>query len=163
MTDIATSRIGSERTGTAAKVVLKRIHLVATAWFVVCAGYLVGAGLRQVGFNWWAVLSLSGYSTGMLLILVSFYLFALYRGVGSVRRTEAEHPLTSATWYMGLYVSAPLLAALVAATGTEAVPGTSGHLIHVALGTLKGTFAAWIVVDPLVGAIETLSTRTNDR
>jgi len=139
----------------ATKVVLKRIHLVATAWFVACIAYLVAVGLRQAGFRWWVVFSLSGYSTGMLLVLVSLYLFAFFHGARGARRIRAEHPLTSTTWYMGLYVSAPLLAALVVAARTEAATGASRYLIPLAVGTLKTTFLAWVVIDPLVGIIET--------
>jgi len=138
----------------AAKAVLKRIHLVATIWFVACTGYLVMTGLRQAGFNWWLVFSLSGYSTGMILPLVCLYLFAFYRGIHGTRRTEIEHPLTSTDYYMFLYVSTPLIAGLCAAAGTDDTPGTSDHLIHVAMTTLKATFVAWIVIDPLVGIVE---------
>jgi hypothetical protein len=138
----------------ATKMALKRIHLAATAWFVACVGYLIAVGLRQAGFNWWLVFSLSGYSTGMLLLLVCLYLFAFFHGIRGTRRTEDEHPLTGTYGYMLLYVSTPLLAGLVTATGTEAVPGTSGYLIRVAMGTLKATFAAWVVIDPLLGILE---------
>lgn len=140
----------------AIKVMLKRIHLVATVWFVACTTYLVVAGLRQAGFDWWLVLSLSGYSMGLVFFLISFYLFALYRGIGGARRIELEHPVTSNHCYVGFYVSAPLIGGLVAASGTVDAPGMNVPLISVAMGTLKTTFLAWIVIDPLVGTIETL-------
>jgi hypothetical protein len=133
---------------------LKGIHLVATIWFVACAGYLIAIGLRWAGFNWWLVFSLSGYSTSMLLLLVCLYLFAFVHGIQGARRTEIEHPVTGTDYYMFLYVSTPLFAGLVFATGTENAPGTSGYLISVAMGTLKATFVAWIVIDPLVGLME---------
>ncbi|MEN6338333.1 MAG: hypothetical protein ABFE01_29105 [Phycisphaerales bacterium] len=142
------------RAAMTARKTLRRIHLIATVWFVACAGYLVAIGLRQAGFDWWLVFSLSGYSTGMLLLLVCLYLFAFFHGIRGARRTEDEHPLTGTYGYMLLYVSTPLLAGLVTATGTETVPGTSGYLIHVAMVTLKATFLVWIVIDPLVGVIE---------
>ncbi len=138
----------------ATKVVLKRVHLAATTWFTACAGYLVAVSLHQAGLKWWLVLSLSGYSTGMLLLLVCLYLFAFFRGIQGTRRSAIEHPLTSTDYYMFLYVSTPLLAGLVFAAGTESDPGTSGYLIHIAMGTLKATFVAWIVIDPLVGIME---------
>jgi amino acid permease len=133
---------------------LKGIHLVATIWFVACTGYLVAIGLRQVGFNWWLVFSLSGYSTSMLLLLICLYLFAFYHGIRGTRRAETEHPLTATGYYMFLYVSVPLFAGVVFAAGTEDVFGTSGYMIHVAMGTLKATFLAWVVIDPLVGILE---------
>ncbi len=137
-----------------AKRILRWIHLVATVWFVACVGYLVAIGLWRAGFNWWLVFSLSGYSTSMLLLLVCLYLFAFYHGVRGTRRTETEHPLTATSYYMFLYVSAPLFAGVVFAAGTEDAFGTSGYMIHVAMGTLKATFLAWVVIDPLVGILE---------
>jgi len=134
--------------------VLRRIHIVATAWFVACAGYLVAIGLRRAGFNWWLVLSLSGYSTSMLLLLVYLYLFAFVHGVRGIRRTGAEHPVTGAGYYMFLYGSTPLLAGLCAATEIDDASRTNGHLTYIATMTLKATFLAWIVIDPLVGFIE---------
>jgi hypothetical protein len=141
-------------TGTPTELMLKQIHLVATVWFVACAGYLVSIGLRRAGFNWWLVLSLSGYSTSMLLLLVCLYLFAFVHGVRGMRRTRAEHPVTGAGYYMFLYVSTPLLAGLCAATEIDVASRTNRHLIYIATVTLKATFLAWIVIDPLVGFIE---------
>lgn len=141
-------------TDAATKVMLRRIHAVATVWFVVCVGYLIAVGLRQAGFNWWLVFSLSGYSASMLLLLVCLYLFAFVHGIHGARRSEAEHPLTGTVCYIFLYVSIPLLGGLCAAAGTDDALGTSVHLIHVATVTLKATFIAWIVVDPLLGLME---------
>ena len=100
-----------------ARKVLKWMHLVATVWFMICVVHLVVTGLRQAGLKWWLIFSLSGYSTFMVLILICLYLFAFFRGVGGARRIEIEHPVTSTYWYMCLYVSAPLLAGLVAILG----------------------------------------------
>lgn len=133
---------------------LKWIHVASTVWFVACIAFLVVIGLHRAGLNWWLVFSLSGYSTGMLVLLVCLYLFAFFHGIRRTRRIEPEHPLTSTNYYMFLYVSTPLFAGLMVAAGTESIPGTSGHLIPVAMGTLKATFVAWIVVDPLVGIME---------
>jgi hypothetical protein len=138
----------------ATKVIRKRIHAVATVWFVACVGYLVAVGLRRAGFNWWLILSLSGYSTSMLLLLICLYLCVFVHGIRGARRSEAEHPLTGTACYMFLYVSIPLLAGLRAAAGTNDAPGTSASLICIATVTLKATFIAWIVVDPLVGLLE---------
>jgi hypothetical protein len=139
---------------TSTRSVLRRIHIVATAWFVACAGYLLVDGLRRAGFNWWLVLSLSGYSTSMLLLLVCLYLFAFVHGVRGMRRTRAEHPVTGTGYYMFPYVSTPLLASLCAATEIDDTSRTNGHLIYIATMTLKATFLAWIVIDPLAGFIE---------
>ena len=139
-----------------AKKTLKRIHLVATVWFIGCVGYLVAMGLRQAGFKWWLVFSLSGYSTFMILLFISLYLFAFYRGIDGARRIGIEHPLTRTDCYMGFYVFTPLLGALMAVAGTVGGPETDVSLVRVAMGTLKTTVLAWIVIDPLVGMIEML-------
>lgn len=146
--------MNSDGKNTPMKTMLKRIHMVATVWFVACVGYLVAVGLRQAGFNWWLVLSLSGYSTSMLLLLICLYLFAFVHGIRGARRSEAEHPLTGTACYMFLYVSIPLLAGLCAAAGIDDARGTSASFIYIATVTLKATFIAWIVVDPLVGLME---------
>ncbi len=140
----------------AAMTILTWILVAATVWFVACTGYLIAVGLRQAGFRWWLVFSLSGYSTGMLLMLVSLYLFALYRGIDRGRRIQIEHPLTSTDCYMVLYVSAPLFGGLVASANAAENPGMDVSMAGVAWETLKVTFLVWIVVDPLVGVVEML-------
>ncbi len=76
------------------KRIFKLIHFASTAWFVVCAAFLITLAMRQVGAAWWLIFSLSGYSAVLTFVLVSIYLFAVYRGV--VRsRIEQEYPLTS--------------------------------------------------------------------
>jgi hypothetical protein len=133
------------------------MHLVATIWFIMCVGYLVATGLCQAGFKWWLVLSLSGYSTFIILMAVSLHLFAFYRGIGGARRMEIKHPLTSSDCYVGFYVSAPLIGGLVVASGTPEAPGMGVSFVSIAMGTLKTTFVVWIVIDPLLGVIEMLS------
>ena len=139
-----------------AKKMLKRVHLVATIWFVLCVGYLIAMALHQVGLKWWLVFSLSGHSALVLVMLVSLYLFAMFRGAGGARYVEEEHPLTSSDCYLGFYVSAPLLGGLAAVLGTAGAPETSRLLFSIALGTLGTTFLVWIVIDPAAGMIEML-------
>jgi hypothetical protein len=139
------------------RTLLKKIHLVASIWFVVCLGYLIAIELHQAGFRWWLVFSLSGYSAFMVLLVVSLYLFAFFHGIGRARRNESEHPLTSTNGYMGFYVSTPLLGGLATFLGTVDAPGVEVSFTHVALGTLNTTFLVWIVMDPLFGVIEMLS------
>jgi hypothetical protein len=139
------------------KKALKRIHLVATVWFMVCVGYMLILALRQVGFNWWLIFSLSGHSALMVFLLVSLYLFAFVRGVGSTQHISLEHPLTSTDYYMGFYVSAPLLGGLAGILGMAAdIEDVHRFLLGLAMGTLGTTFAVWVVIDPLAGLIEML-------
>jgi len=139
-----------------AKRILRRIHLVATAWFILCIGYLLATALRQAGLQWWLVCSLSGYSTLMVLLLVSLYLFAFVRGVNRGGHAEIEHPLTSSDCYLGFYVSAPLLGGLVAIMGASGPWESDRFLLSVAIGTLGTTFFMWIVLDPLISLVEML-------
>jgi len=139
-----------------ARKILRRIHLVATVWFIICVGYLLVIGLYQAGLKWWLVFSLSGHSAVVIVLLVSLYLFAFFRGTDGARHIEAEHPLTSSDCYMGFYVSAPLLGGLAAVLGTVGASGIGRLLFSTALGTLGTTFLVWIVIDPLVGMVEML-------
>src|SRR4030042_5712444 len=100
-----------------AKRALRRIHLASTVWFMLCVAYVLAVALRQKGFNWWVIFSLSGFSALGILILTSLYLFALFRGVSSAQHIAVEHPLTSTPHYMGFYVAAPLLGGLAGILG----------------------------------------------
>jgi hypothetical protein len=139
-----------------AKRILKRIHLVATVWLILCIGYLLASSLRQAGLQWWLVFSLSGYSTAVIFLVVSLYLFAFFRGAGRGSYVEIEHPLTSAGCYVAFYVLAPLLGGLLAAMQTAGTLETGRFLFSIARDTLATTFVVWIVVDPLLGAAEAL-------
>ncbi len=86
---------------------LKSIHLAGTAWFILCVGYILVFALRQAGVHWWIIFSLSGHSTLLVLLLVSIYSFALFRGVGRSQTIEAEHPLTSTNYYTVFYIAIP--------------------------------------------------------
>ena len=135
---------------------LKRIHLAATIWFVLCLSYLLAVTLHHAGLKWWLIFPLSGQSTVVILLLVSLYLFAFFRGADGARYIEIEHPLTSSDWYLGFYVSAPLLGGLAAVLAAADDPNSGRVLYSVAMGTLGTTFLVWIVIDPAAGAIETL-------
>jgi hypothetical protein len=119
-------------------------------------GYILVLALRQAGFNWWIVFSLSGHSALIVFLLVSIYLFAIYRGIGSIQIIAKEHPLTSTNYYMAFYVAAPLLGGLAGCFGTIGANSAGQFLLSVALGTLGTTFLVWVVVDPVTGMLETL-------
>jgi hypothetical protein len=139
-----------------ARRALKRTHLLSTIWFIACVGYILVLVLREVGFQWWLIFSLSGPSALVLFLLISLYLFALYRGIGGAQQIEIEHPLTTTSYYMTLYVAAPLLGGLAGTLGMVGVPEATRFLLGVALGTLGTTFAVWVIVDPAAGMIEML-------
>jgi len=135
---------------------LKLIHLASTAWFILCIGYILVFTLRQAGLQWWVIFSLSGHSTLLVLLLVSIYSFALFKGVDRKQNIEVEHPLTSTDNYMVFYVAAPLLGALAGCLGMIGVSAMKQFLLGVALGTLGTTFLVWVIVDPVTALLEML-------
>ncbi len=136
---------------------LKLIHLAGTVWFILCLGCISVLALRQAGFRWWVIFSLSGHSALVIFLLISIYLFAIFRGVGRNQTITIEHPLTSTDYYLMFYVATPLLAGL---TSNLAMLGGGGRLSlfasGVAFGTLETTFVVWIIVDPVIASVEML-------
>jgi hypothetical protein len=135
---------------------LRSIHLASTIWFMLCVGYILVLALRQAGVRWWVIFSLSGYSALLVFLLISLYLFAIFRGVVRSQKTEVEHPLTSTVPYMVFYVAAPILGGLAGCLGMAGEDKVGQFLLGIALGTLGTTFLVWVVVDPLAGLLEML-------
>jgi len=123
---------------------------------MLCIGYILVLALRQAGFHWWIIFSLSGHSALLIFLLISLYLFAIFRGVGRGTKIEVEHPLTSTNCYMVFYVAAPLLGGLAGTLGMIGESRISQFLLGIALGTLGATFLVWIIVDPVTGLVEML-------
>jgi len=136
---------------------LKLIHLAGTAWFVLCVGYILAFALRKAGVHWWIVFSLSGHSALIVSLLISLYLFAMFRGVKGSQAIEIEHQLTSTDYYTVLYITTPFLGGLAGCLGMiGGVSAIKQFLLGVALGTLGATFLAWVIVDPVTGLLEML-------
>jgi len=135
---------------------LKPVHLVSTAWFIVCVGYILILALHQAGVNWWVVFSLSGHGALIVFLLVSLYLFAFFRGISRSQKEQVEHPLTTTSYYMVFYVVAPLLGGLAGCLGMIGVSSISRFLLGVSLGTFGTTFLVWVIVDPVTGLLEML-------
>ena len=131
---------------------LKLVHASSTAWFVLCASFLLTLAMRQAGAAWWLIFSLSGYSLVLVFVLVSIYLLAVYRGV---RRHETdEYPLTSSPYYMAFYDICPFLGAIAGVIGGYGFGGRMEHVNMIAEGSLATTFLVWIVLDPVIACIE---------
>ncbi|KPJ65355.1 MAG: hypothetical protein AMJ43_10930 [Coxiella sp. DG_40] len=135
---------------------LKLLHLASTAWFMLCAGYILVLALRQAGVHWWVIFSLSGYSALLIFLLTSLYLFAIFGGAARSQKIEVEHPLTSTTYYIVFYVSTPFLGSLAGCMGMTGENRLAQFLLGVALGTLGATFFVWVIVDPIAGLLEML-------
>lgn len=135
---------------------LKKAHIAGTAWFVLAVGYIFVLALRQAGVRWWVVFSLSGHGVLIVSVLVSLYLFAIFRGISSSQNVEIEHPLTSSTYYAAFYLLTPFLGGLAGCLGMIGTFSMSQFVLGIALGTLGVTFLVWVVLDPLIGMMEML-------
>ncbi len=135
---------------------LKLVHFGSTFWFMLCVGYILALMLRQAGFNWWVIFSLSGHSALLVFLLISLYLFAIFKGASRSHKIEVEHPLTSTNPYMVFYLIAPFLGSLAGFLGMIGVKTASQFLSGIVLGTLGTTFLVWVILDPLTILAETL-------
>ncbi len=134
---------------------LKSLHVTGTAWLAVCAAFLLIVALRQAGVGWWVVFSLSGYSGVAFFLLLSIYLFAIFRGV-TRKQMSREHPLTTSPAYILFYDLCPFLGTLAGlfsayAFSTTTFFETSSIVVE---GTLAMTFLVWIFCDPLISLAE---------
>lgn len=135
---------------------LKKAHIAGTIWFVLAVGYIFVLALRQAGVRWWVVFSLSGHGVLIVSVLVSLYLFAIFRGISSSQNIIVEHPLTSTTYYASFYLLTPFLGGLAGCLGMIGTYSMSQYLLGIALGTLGVTFFVWVVLDPVIGLLEML-------
>jgi len=135
---------------------LKLVHFSSTLWFMLCVGYILALTLRQAGFHWWIIFSLSGHSVLLIFLVISLYLFAIFKGASRSHKIEAEHPLTSTNPYMVFYLIAPFLGSLAGFLGMIGVKTISQFLSGIVLGTLGTTFLVWVILDPLTILAETL-------
>lgn len=136
---------------------LKLVHFTGTIWFMACVCYVLATALRQAGFNWWVIFSLSGHSVLVVILLVSLYLFAIFQGAGKNQKIAIEHSLSSSGYYMAFYVSAPFLGAVAGVLAMVGESKMSHFVTGVALGTLAATFLTWVIVDPGVSFSEMLA------
>jgi len=143
-------------------VVMKRhntskwLHFASTAWFMLAIGYILVLALRQAGFRWWVIFSLSGHSAILVFLLISLYLFAIFRGIDRSQKIEIEHPLTSTSYYAAFYDVSPFIGSIAGCLGMIGVSRVGDLLPSIALGTLATTFLVWIVVDPAIAFGERL-------
>lgn len=135
---------------------LRKAHIAGTIWFVLAVGYIFVLALRQAGAQWWVVFSLSGHGVLIVSVLVSLYLFAIFRGISSSQNVEVEHPLTSSTYYAAFYLLTPFLGGLAGCIGMIGTFAMSQFFLGIALGTLGITFLVWVVLDPVIGLLEML-------
>jgi hypothetical protein len=139
------------------KKIIRAIHLASTIWFMLCTGYVFILAMHEAGFNWFIIFSLSGHWALIILLLVSLYLFAIFRGADSGISTQAEHPLTGTSYYMTFYSLAPFLGSIAGLIG---MLGEAKFVIFssgIVLGAISATFLTWVIVDPITGMLELLA------
>jgi hypothetical protein len=133
---------------------LKRIHVLGTGWFILCALYLLVIALHQAGLKWWVVFSFSGYMLIVFLFLLNVYLFAIFRGT-SRTQNALEHPLTTSIYYIAFYDLCPFLgsaAGIICYLTLEM--NLQAAIPLMCEGTLSFTFLVWILLDPTLGVAE---------
>ena len=123
--------------------------------FVLSAGYILIWGLLKAGRSWCFIVSVLGYLASILFLLISLYLFALFKGVGRNPAIEAEHPLTNSVYYSIFYYISPFLGAFAGGFGAIEASMLSHYLLVIAAGSFWATFLVWIIIDPVVGFFET--------
>jgi len=137
---------------------MKNLHLGGTFWFILCIGFILVKGLLEAGLKWWQIFSLSGHYVVILFVLVSLYLFGLFRGGKPAEGHAIEHPLTTSNYYLVLYIGAPLLGAFSGLLHAALYKQTiSEFLLSVALATFAATFVAWVIIDPILASVETFT------
>ncbi len=137
------------------KKILRYTHALGSAWFLLCTLLVMVKALRQAGVEWWIIFSFSGVSAFLLYVVISFYLFAFFRGASESFRYKIEHPLTSSNSYQFFYLMAPFLGTIGAMLGISDPAYFIESWMEIAYATILTTFAVWIVIDPLLGMAET--------
>ena len=136
------------------KLKIATIHLVSTIWFILCVGYILVIALLQAGVKWWIVFSLSGHGLLLALLVMSLYLFAIFRGISSTQKLNTEHPITSSEQYAFFYALTPFLGGLGGLFGMLGADSTTQFISGITLGTLGTTFSIWVIIDPVLGLLE---------
>ena len=133
---------------------ISSIHLAGTIWFVICVGYILILTLLQSGVKWWIVFSLSIHGILLALLLISLYLFAIFRGISSSQKLHAEHPVTKTDQYAYFYAAVPFLGGLSGFLGMLGAETVHQFISGITLGTLAITFLVWVIIDPVLGLLE---------
>lgn len=134
----------------------KMVHFLGMIWFVICTGYMLAYTVLRADKGWRIWISLSGYSMVLMLFLIGSYLFAIFRGVARSQQDELEHPLTSAGCYCLFYNTSSFIGALAGGLAAINITRIAHYPLMIAAGSLSVNFLVWIVVDPLLAAVEML-------
>jgi len=135
-------------------LLLKITHVTSTVFFAVSACYLVVVSLRRAGSSIMVITPLTAYSVPVIFLLVTWYLFVVYRGIARNQKIAIEHPLTTSDSYLFFYILTPLLGAIGGIVAGWGFTGSGYVLLLMAGGAVFTTFLVWIFVDPFVEMVE---------
>lgn len=138
------------------RAVRRYLHVAGTAWFAACMVFVLVVSLRQANVRWAVLFPLAGPGALVLFVLISIYLFAIFRGISGSNKLTDEHPITSSRYYKAFYVTTPFWGSLAGCLATTELRPISGLLLTVAFGSLLMTFLVWVILDPAIGLVETL-------
>lgn len=130
------------------------IHLAGTIWFILCVGYIFAIAMLHAGVRWWIVFSISVHGILLALLLISLYVFAIFRGISSSQKLQVEHPITKTDQYAFLYATTPFLGGIAGLLGMIGAETIKQFISGITLGTLGTTFLVWVIVDPVTGLLE---------
>ena len=135
---------------------LKVIHVSSTVLFMLSVGMVLIVALAAEGAPWWLILGLTGPSAAFVFVLISVYLFAVFRGAVRHEHDEIEHPLTRSSTYMAFYDGSPFIGFVAGIIAWFGVGDVMEYLLGVSYGTLATTFLVWILIDPALSFLEML-------
>jgi len=138
------------------RAIRRYLHVAGTAWFVVCLVFMLLVSLHRANVQWVVLFPLAGPGLLALLLLISVYLFALFRGMSGSNKLADEHPVTSTRLYKGFYATVPFWGSVVGFAASTEPMGSEGFFVMIALGGLFMTFVVWVLVDPVLGSLETI-------
>lgn len=134
---------------------LSIFHGAATFQLAGSAALVIFWTLKDAGFNYLALFSLSVQGVMVVGLGVLVYGFAAFRGAVG-RRTSVEFPLTGSYPYRTYYLVTPVLGGFMSGIDYLLAEGLVEGLRGLALGTVITAFVVWVVTDPIIGIIESL-------
>lgn len=138
------------------RYISRMTHLLGMIWFFLCTGYIFAWIILRANSGWIVAISLSGYSTALVLFLICFFLFAVFHRLGKSQIIQLEHPLTSTGFYGLCYNTSSFIGALAGVLAAIGTDGTSNYPLLIAAGSFLVTFVVWLILDPLLAAAEML-------
>jgi len=132
---------------------LRISHIIVTVQYLLSATVVVAWILSYTGLHWPIVFSLLVQGLALMGLGALVYGFLAFRGSVGERR-PAEHPFSSSIYYRFLYLLLPVLGGLVGSIDYSLAVGPLYGLLGLAFGTVFVASVMWLVIDPVVGLVE---------